>query len=48
MPKNYSCQQIEQIVEGVEGVETGFSAACAIRNTNSVTDELAVFFNTIF
>ena len=48
MPKNYSCQQIEQIVEGVEGVETGFSAACAIRNTNSVTDELAVFFNTSF
>lgn len=44
--KNYSCQQIEQIVESLEGVEPSFSAACAIRNSESTTDELAVFFYT--
>lgn len=42
--KNYSCQQIEQVVEGIEGVEPAFAIACAIRRPSSPTDELAIFF----
>jgi len=44
--KNYSCQQIEQIVETIEGVEPTFTIACAVRTPDSVTDELAIFFHT--
>ncbi|NEP17338.1 MAG: AMP-binding protein [Leptolyngbya sp. SIO4C1] len=45
--KNYACQQIEQIVEAVAGVEPAFTTACAVRQSDSVTDELAVFFCTV-
>jgi acyl-CoA synthetase (AMP-forming)/AMP-acid ligase II/pimeloyl-ACP methyl ester carboxylesterase/acyl carrier protein len=44
--KNYSCQEIEQIVKSIPGIEPGFTVACAIRTADSATEELAVFFNT--
>ncbi|NES07647.1 MAG: AMP-binding protein, partial [Okeania sp. SIO2F4] len=44
--KNYSCQEIELIVEKVEGVQPSYTVACNIRQQNSNTDELAIFFHT--
>ncbi|MDJ0515625.1 MAG: AMP-binding protein [Trichodesmium sp. MO_231.B1] len=44
--KNYSCQEIELIVEEVEGVQPFYTVACNIRQQNSNTDELAIFFHT--
>ncbi|RQH11591.1 AMP-binding protein [Okeania hirsuta] len=45
--KNYSCQEIELVVEAVEGVEPSYTVACNIRQQESDTDELAIFFNTL-
>ncbi len=44
--KNYSCQEIELIVEEVEGVQPSYTVASNIRQENSDTDELAIFFHT--
>ncbi|MDE2125808.1 MAG: amino acid adenylation domain-containing protein [Armatimonadetes bacterium] len=41
---NYYSHEIESAVEAVAGVLPSFAAACAVRNLESQTDELAVFF----
>ena len=43
---NYYSHDIEAAVEEVEGVEVTYSAACAVRESESNTDKLAMFFNT--
>ncbi len=45
--RNYSCHEIELIVEEVEGVEPSYTVACSIRQQDSDTDELAIFFHTL-
>lgn len=45
--KNYSCQEIELVVEEIEGVQPSYTVACNIRQPESDTDELAIFFNTL-
>jgi len=42
---NYYSLEIEAIVEEIEGVETSYTAACAVREEGSDTDKLAIFFN---
>jgi acyl transferase domain-containing protein/acyl-CoA synthetase (AMP-forming)/AMP-acid ligase II/acyl carrier protein len=42
---NYSCGEIEQAVNSVNGVESGFTAACAVRREGSDREELALFFH---
>ncbi|HEX7796548.1 MAG TPA: amino acid adenylation domain-containing protein [Vicinamibacterales bacterium] len=41
---NYYCHAIESAVEAIDGVETSFTAACAVRPEGSNTDRLAIFF----
>jgi amino acid adenylation domain-containing protein/FkbM family methyltransferase len=41
---NYFSHEIEAVVEEVDGIETSFTAACAISGPQSV-DELAIFFH---
>jgi acyl transferase domain-containing protein/acyl-CoA synthetase (AMP-forming)/AMP-acid ligase II/acyl carrier protein len=43
---NYSCGEIEQVVNSVAGVEPGFTAACAVRRAGVDREELALFFHT--
>lgn len=43
--RNYSCHEIELVVEEVEGVEPAYTVACSIRQQDSDTDELAIFFH---
>ncbi len=43
---NYYSHEIEAVVEGVEGVEVSYTAACPVREAGSDTDELAIFFHT--
>ena len=45
--RNFSCHEIELVVEEVEGVEPAYTVACAIRQQDSDTDELAIFFHTL-
>jgi len=45
--RNFSCHEIELAVEEVEGVEPAYTVACAIRQQDSDTDELAIFFHTL-
>jgi acyl-CoA synthetase (AMP-forming)/AMP-acid ligase II/thioesterase domain-containing protein/acyl carrier protein len=45
--RNYSCHEIELVAEEVEGVEPSYTAACAIRQSNSETDELVIFFHSL-
>lgn len=45
--RNFSCHEIELVVEEVEGVEPAYTVACAIRQQDSNTDELAIFFHTL-
>ena len=45
--RNYSCHEIELVAEEVEGVEPSYTAACAIRQPNSETDELLIFFHSL-
>ena len=42
---NFGCGEIEELVNEVDGVEPGFSAACAVRVNNS-GEHFAVFFHT--
>jgi acyl-CoA synthetase (AMP-forming)/AMP-acid ligase II/thioesterase domain-containing protein/acyl carrier protein len=44
--QNYSCQEIEQVVNSVEGVESSGTIACGVRQADSATDNLAIFFMT--
>ena len=41
---NYLSHEIEVALDGVEGIEPAYIAACAVRTPESQTDELAVFF----
>ena len=43
---NFYSHEIEAVVEEIEGVEVSYTAACAVRTSNSNTDQLAIFFNT--
>jgi acyl-CoA synthetase (AMP-forming)/AMP-acid ligase II/acyl carrier protein len=43
---NYYSHEIESVVEEIEGVDVSYTAACAIRQTGSDTDRLAIFFHT--
>ncbi len=45
---NYNASEIEYFVEQVQGVKPTFAAVCAVRSENSDTDELAIFYNSIF
>lgn len=45
--RNFSCHEIELVAEEVEGVEPAYTVACAIRQQDSETDELAIFFHTV-
>ena len=42
---NYSCGEIEQVVNSVTGIEPGYTAACAVRRTGADREELALFFH---
>jgi amino acid adenylation domain-containing protein len=44
---NYHSHEIESVVESVDGVETAFTAACAVRDADGVTDKLAIFFHAL-
>lgn len=41
---NYYCYEIEDIVNGLEGVEPTYVGACGFCNPETGTEELAVFF----
>ncbi len=43
---NYHGHEIETTVEEIESVEVSYTAACAVRDTHTDTDRLAIFFNT--
>ena len=43
---NYYSHEIEAAVEELQGIEVSYTAACAVREPNSNTDKLAIFFNT--
>jgi len=43
---NYYAHEIEAIVDDVRDVETSYTVACAIRQPNSNTDELLIFFHS--
>lgn len=42
---NFYCTEIEDVVNGLGGIETTFVAACGFHNPDSGTDGLAVFFS---
>jgi NADP-dependent 3-hydroxy acid dehydrogenase YdfG/acyl carrier protein len=42
---NFYSHEIESAVEEIEEVEGSFTAACAVRETGSDTDQLAIFFS---
>ena len=42
---NYPCHEIEGIVEEIDEIETSFTAACAVRDSDAKTDRLAIFFH---
>lgn len=41
---NYQGQEIEQVVESVEGILVAHTAACAVRKSADDTDKVAIFF----
>ena len=43
---NYYSHEIESAVEELADIEVSYTAACAVRETNSNTDKLAIFFNS--
>jgi surfactin family lipopeptide synthetase A len=43
---NILSHEVESVVDEIEGTETSFTAACAVRAPDSQTDDLAVFFHT--
>ena len=42
---NYPSRDIESVVEEIAGVESSYTAACAVRNQDAQTDKLVVFFH---
>jgi acyl-CoA synthetase (AMP-forming)/AMP-acid ligase II/thioesterase domain-containing protein/NAD(P)-dependent dehydrogenase (short-subunit alcohol dehydrogenase family)/acyl carrier protein len=45
---NYYNHEIETVVEELEGIKVSYTAACAVRETNSATEKLAIFFSTAY
>lgn len=43
---NYYCHEIEAAVEELKAIEVSYTAACAVRQPRSNTDQLAIFFHT--
>src|SRR6185503_13830772 len=43
--RNFSSHEIEAVVEEIDGIDTSFTAACAVRRAGS-TDQLAIFFSS--
>ncbi|MCP4154587.1 MAG: AMP-binding protein, partial [bacterium] len=43
---NYSNNDIETLVEELENIEISYTAACAVRDTHSVDEKLAIFYCT--
>ncbi|WP_353737207.1 SDR family NAD(P)-dependent oxidoreductase [Moorena sp. SIO3B2] len=43
---NYYSHEIESAVEELPQIEVSYTAACALRETNSNTDKLGIFFNS--
>ncbi|KAF3884406.1 MULTISPECIES: SDR family NAD(P)-dependent oxidoreductase [Nostocales] len=43
---NYYSHEIEAIVEEIEQVEASYTAACAVKDADSVTEKLAIFFHS--
>lgn len=43
---NYNNSEIESAADEVEGVETSYTAACAVKEFNSDTEKIAIFFNS--
>ncbi|WP_287326497.1 SDR family NAD(P)-dependent oxidoreductase [Okeania sp. SIO1F9] len=43
---NYYSHEIESVVEELPEIEVSYTAACAVREANSNTDKLAIFFNS--
>lgn len=41
---NFYCYEIEDVVNSIEGVEPTFSAAAAVKDPNTGTESLAIFF----
>jgi acyl transferase domain-containing protein/acyl-CoA synthetase (AMP-forming)/AMP-acid ligase II/acyl carrier protein/short-subunit dehydrogenase len=41
---NYYCQEIEAVVEGIEGIEISHTAACSVVLEGSSRERLAIFF----
>jgi acyl-CoA synthetase (AMP-forming)/AMP-acid ligase II/NADP-dependent 3-hydroxy acid dehydrogenase YdfG/acyl carrier protein len=44
---NYPCHEIEGLVEEIDQIETSFTAACAVRDSEAKTDRLAIFFHPV-
>nr|QEO74387.1 AMP-dependent synthetase and ligase [uncultured bacterium] len=44
---NFSCSEIEEVVQSIAGVEPSFTAACAVRKGHD-HESLALFFHTSF
>lgn len=42
---NYSCDQIEQLLDKMSGVAATYTAACGVRLNQADTDQLALFFH---
>jgi len=43
---NYYSHEMESVVEELPEIEVSYTAACALRETNSNTDKLGIFFNS--
>lgn len=41
---NYYSRELEDVVESLDGVEVSFTAACAVKDAASETEQLAIFF----
>ncbi len=42
---NYYSHEVEAVADTVDGVEVSYTAACAVRDIGSDTDQLAIFFS---
>ncbi|WP_414587454.1 SDR family NAD(P)-dependent oxidoreductase [Scytonema sp. PCC 10023] len=43
---NYHSHEIEAVVEEIEQVEASYTAACAVKDADSATEKLAIFFHS--
>ncbi|WP_299489567.1 AMP-binding protein [Acaryochloris sp. IP29b_bin.137] len=42
---NYYNHEIESAIEAIDGIEVSFTAACAVSDSDSATEKLAIFFS---